>query len=245
MTAEIGWLLVTVLGVVAGVVGGVVGFGSNIIMMPALVMMFGPLATVPIMAITSVMANVARCVIWWRDIDWRANTAYCVTGVPAAMLGASVLVRLDPRLIEGALGIVLIAMIPARRWLMARGLKVGLASLAAAGAGIGFLTGLVATTGPINTPFFLAYGLTKGAFIGTEAIGSAAVSLTKIAVFRSLSALPVETFVNGVLVGLSVIVGSWLAKGIVRRMDASQFRGLLEVLSMVAGVTMLWSALRG
>ena len=52
------------------------------------------------------------------------------------------------------------------------------------GAGIGFLSGLVASTGPINTPFFLAYGLVKGAYLATEALGSMAIGITKTIVFQ-------------------------------------------------------------
>ena len=243
MSPELGWLLVLPLGLLAGTIGGVVGFGSAIILMPALVLVFGAKAAVPIIAIASIMANLSRAAVWWRDIDWRANTVYCATAVPAAALGASVLVELDPRTVEGTLGAVLIAMVPIRRWLLAAGFKIGLASLAVVGACIGMLTGLVATTGPINTPFFLAYGLTKGAFLGTEAIGSAAIAITKVGVFRSLAALPGETIVSGLVVGSSLMVGSWLARRLVERMDASHFRVLLEVLSMVAGGMMLWAAL--
>ena len=60
------------------------------------------------------------------------------------------------------LGLFFIAMIPARRWFAAQNFKLGLGHLALAGAAIGFLTGIVATTGPINAPFFLAYWLVKG-----------------------------------------------------------------------------------
>lgn len=243
MSPELGWLLVLPLGLLAGTIGGVVGFGSAIILMPALVLVFGAKAAVPIIAIASIMANLSRAAVWWRDIDWRANAVYCATAIPAAALGASVLVELDPRTVEGTLGAVLIAMVPIRRWLLAAGFKIGLASLAVVGACIGMLTGLVATTGPINTPFFLAYGLTKGAFLGTEAIGSAAIAITKVGVFRSLAALPGETIVSGLVVGSSLMVGSWLARRLVERMDASHFRVLLEVLSMVAGGMMLWAAL--
>ena len=75
------------------------------------------------MAIAAILANLSRVLIWWREVDWRAVAAYSVTGVPAAALGARTLLALPPRLIEGALGVFFLAMIPARRWLAARGLR--------------------------------------------------------------------------------------------------------------------------
>jgi len=39
---------------------------------------------------------------------------------------------------------------------------------------IGYLTGIVVSTGPLSVPLFLFYGLTKGAFLATEAASSLA-----------------------------------------------------------------------
>ena len=60
------WALVLLLGGVAGTVGGVLGFGTSIMLMPALVMVFGPREAVPIMAVASIMANASRVAVWWR-----------------------------------------------------------------------------------------------------------------------------------------------------------------------------------
>jgi uncharacterized membrane protein YfcA len=237
------WLLILVLGLIGGVIGGVVGFGASILMMPVLVFAFGPKEAIPIMAIASVLANWMRVAIWWREVDWRANAAYCATAVPAAALGARTLIALDARMVEAALGIFLIAVIPVRRWLTARGFSVTLWGLALVGLVIGFLTGLVASTGPLNTPFFLAYGLTKGAYISTEAVGSGAVGLVKSIVFRTYGILPWETIVRGLLVGASLMVGSWFAKAIVQRMDARHYASILEVMMVFAGLTMIYAAL--
>lgn len=237
------WLLILVFGLIGGVIGGVVGFGASILMMPALVFAFGPKEAVPIMAIASVLANWMRVAIWWREVDWRANAAYCATAVPAAALGARTLIALDARMVEAALGVFLIAVVPMRRWLMRRGFSVTIAGLAVVGAVIGFLTGLVASTGPLNTPFFLAYGLTKGAYISTEAVGSGAVSLVKSIVFRTYGVLPWETIARGLIVGSSLMVGSWFAKAIVQRMDARHYAGILEAMMVMAGLTMIYAAL--
>ena len=66
---------------------------------------------------------------------------------------------------------------------------------------VGYLTGIVASTGPVTAPIFLATGLAKGAFLSTEAAASLAVYLTKAAVFRSLGALPLDILVKGLVTG--------------------------------------------
>jgi len=237
------WLLILPLGIAAGTLGGVVGFGSSVLIMPALVAAYGPKEAVPIMALAALMANASRVAVWWREVDWRVNAAYCLTAVPGAALGARALIELDARFLEGMLGLFLIAMIPIRRWLAARGIGIGLGGMAVLGGFIGFLSGLVATTGPINTPFFLAYGLVKGAYISTEAVGSAAISMTKSIVFQRFGVLPAETIGRGLAVGSTLMLGSWLAKRIVLRFDAAQFRLLLEAMMIVAGIALIWGAL--
>lgn len=239
------WLLIVPLGLASGTIGGVVGFGSSAILLPVLVAAYGPKEAVPIMAIAALMANFSRIVIWWREVDWKVNAAYCATAIPAAAIGARTLVGLDGRVAELALGLFLIGVIPARRWFTASGFRIGLVGMAVVGGCIGFLTGLVASTGPINTPFFLAYGLVKGAFVSTEAVGGAAISLTKAIVFQRFGALPIETVVRGVVIGSSMMLGSWLAKRIVLAFDPAQFRLLLEGMMLISGLAMLWNALAG
>jgi len=236
------WAAILALGLVSGTLSGIVGFGASIMLMPVLMLAFGPLEAVPIMAIAALLANFSRVVVWWREVDWRANTYYCATAIPAAALGARTLLILEPRLVEGILGAMFLLMIPARRWLLARGLRINAWHMALVGAGIGFLSGMVASTGPINTPFYLAYGLVKGGYLATEALGSMAIGITKAVVFQRFNALPWETVARGLVIGATLMIGSRLAKGFVLRLDAHQFRVLMDCLLAGAGLMLLWGA---
>jgi len=237
------YLFVLAVGLVAGTISGVVGFGSSIMLMPVLVIAFGPVQAVPIMGIAAIMANLSRILAWWRDVDWRACAAYSATGAPAAALGAATLLSLPPRLVEGALGVFFLLMIPARRWLAARNFRLRLAHLALAGAPTGYLTGIVVTTGPITVPIFLAYGLAKGAFIATEAAGSLAVFAAKVAVFGGFGALPAKVVAEGLITGSTLMAGAFLAKRFVLKLDPDRFRLLMEGLMLLSGIAMLGSAL--
>jgi uncharacterized membrane protein YfcA len=236
------WAAILALGIVSGTLSGIVGFGASITLMPVLMLAFGPLEAVPIMAIAALLANFSRVVVWWREVDWRANAYYCATAIPSAALGARTLLILEPRLVEGILGAMFLLMIPARRWLLARGLRINAWHLALVGAGIGFLSGMVASTGPINTPFYLAYGLVKGGYLATEALGSMAIGITKAIVFQRFNALPWETVARGLVIGATLMIGSRLAKGFVLRLDAHQFRVLMDCLLAGAGLMLLWGA---
>jgi uncharacterized membrane protein YfcA len=238
-------LFVLGVGLAAGTISGIVGFGSSVMLMPVLVIVFGPRQAVPIMAIAAVLANLSRVLIWWREVDWRACGAYALTGVPAAALGARTLLALPPHLIESALGVFFLLMIPARRWLAARGFRLRPVHLLVIGAVVGFLTGIVVTTGPITAPIFLATGLVKGAFIATEAAGSLAVYLSKTTVFRHFGALPLPVIVQGVITGASLMLGAWIAKRFVLRLHPDRFRLLMDALMLLSGLSMLWAGVIG
>jgi uncharacterized protein len=236
------YIFVLVVALAAGTISGIVGFGSSIMLMPVLVLQFGPKEAVPVMAVAALMANLSRILAWWREVDWRACLAYSVTGAPCAALGARTLLVLPTRAVEIALGLFFIFMIPARRWMVAHRMQVGLPHLAAAGAIIGFLTGMVVSTGPINVPIFLAYGLVKGAFLATEAAGSLAVYFSKAAVFRIYDALPATAMLKGLIIGSSIMAGSFLAKRFVLKLDPDMFRLVMDAIMLASGASMLWAA---
>jgi len=240
----VGLLVILAIGLVAGIVSGIIGTGSSIMLVPVLAYMYGPKAAVPIMGVAAVIANISRILIWWREVDWKACAAYAATGAPAAVLGARTMLVLPPRAVDAAMGIFLLLMIPARRWLAANLVGLRLPHIAAAGAVIGYLTGIVAATGPADVPFFLAYGLTKGAFIGTEAGGSLAVYAAKILTFRGSGALPIDYILKGSAVGASLMVGAFVAKPFLLRLAPEAFRNIMDALLLASGIGLLLGAVR-
>ena len=238
------YALVLAVGTIAGLVSGIVGTGATIILLPVLVIAFGPQSAIPIMAIVALMSNFAKITSWWRDIDWRATAAYALGGIPGAALGARTMLSLPPRLVDIALGSFFLIMIPGRRWLAARSYRIGLWTLVPAGLAIGFLTGIVVSTGPITVPLFSAYGLVKGGFIATEAAASLAVYISKAVTFRSFGALPTDIILKGLITGSSVMAGTYAAKLLVERLSIATFQRLLDGVMLISGVALIWAAVR-
>jgi len=236
------FLFVLAVGLVAGTISGIVGTGSSIMLMPVLIYEYGPRQAVPIMAIAAVMANFSRILAWWREVDWRACAAYSAPAIPAAALGARTLLVLPSRTVDICIGLFLIAMVPARHWLARHQLKLSLWHLAIGGAVIGYLTGIVVSTGPLSVPLFLFYGLTKGAFLATEAASSLGIYVSKSVTFQRFGALPVEVAVQGLIAGASLMAGAFVAKRFVLRLEPEVFRRLMDVIMIVAGLSTLWTA---
>ncbi|WP_217709577.1 sulfite exporter TauE/SafE family protein [Amycolatopsis sp. Hca4] len=66
-------------------------------------------------------------------------------------------------------------------------------SLALVGAASGLGSALLGSVGPLTAPFFLALGLTRGAYIGTEAASALTMHLTKIATHSAGACSPAKS----------------------------------------------------
>jgi uncharacterized protein len=238
------YLVILALALAAGTLSGVVGTGSSLILMPFLVVFFGPKHAVPIMAIAAIMGNLGRVLAWRRLVDWRAVGAYSATAIPGAAWGVHTLLALPARAVDVALGVFFISMIPARRWLARRELRVTPLHLALIGGPIGFITGIVVSTGPLTVPIFVAYGLDKGAFLSTEAAASLAVYCAKVVAFGALGALPLEVVFQGLLCGSGLMAGAFVGRQFVLRISADLFKRVLDALMLVSGASLLWAAVR-
>ena len=241
-TRPLNFLFVLAVGLVAGTISGIVGTGSSIMLMPVLIYQYGPKQAVPIMAIAAVMANLSRILAWWREVDWRACAAFSAPAIPAAALGARTLLALPAHAVDIAIGLFLIAMVPLRHWLARHQLKARLWHLALGGALIGYLSGIVVSTGPLSVPLFLFYGLTKGAFLATEAASSLGVYASKSLTFQRFGALTPDVALKGLIAGASLMSGAFIAKRFMLKLEPEMFRLVMDAIMLAAGLSMLWNA---
>ncbi|PYN87257.1 MAG: hypothetical protein DMD87_15345 [Candidatus Rokuibacteriota bacterium] len=104
------------------------------------------------------------------------------------------------------------------------------------GAVVGLVSGLVVTTGPLNTPFFLADGLRRSAYVGTEAVCAMVMHLSRGAALARYARLTWETFVVGAALGATMFAGSWAGRRLLDRMSDRVFLGIIEVLLVLLGL---------
>ena len=240
---SIDYLFVLAVGLIAGTVSGIVGTGSSIMLVPVLVYEFGPKEAVPIMAVAAIMANVSRIMAWWRDVDWRACAAYSATGNSGGSRRSTN--AADPAVARCRHRHRPLSHPDDTDAALAHHhkFKPRLAHLAIAGAIIGFLTGIVVSTGPISVAIFITYGLVKGAFLATEAASSLAVFASKAATFEYFGALAPAVIAKGLITGTSLMAGAFIAKRFVLRLEPGAFRTVMDVLLLASGLSMLWNAI--
>src|SRR6266581_795799 len=90
-----GWLILGAAAIVGSTIGGVAGFGTGVIMIPAIAWSVGVKATVPVLTVCMLVGNSAR--VWFsrHDIVWRVVAAFLVGAVPITIHSATLYTRID------------------------------------------------------------------------------------------------------------------------------------------------------
>lgn len=235
------YVALALIGVLSGLISGIVGTGSSIILLPILAYIFGAKLAVPIMAIASIMGNISRVVMWRKELNVKAFLLFVSLGIPATVLGANTLWVMSPFLSNLCIGLFFLCLIPTRHYAKYRNLTLNAWQMVIAGGVLGYITGVVFSTGPLLLPIFNGFGLIKGALLATEAAASFAIYLTKSITFGALGVLQQNILIAGIAVGSSLIVGNYIGKTFVLKMSDRTFNLMLDAMLLVAGCSMLFS----
>lgn len=223
----------------AATLAGVTGFGGAAVLLPVLVAFFGVRAAIPILTVAQLIGNGSR--VWFnrREVDWRLVAWFAVGAVPCGLLGGFLFGAAPVGLLLRLVGLFLLGMVAWRRARPGTFPRLPRRGFAFLGGGSAFLSALVGSVGPILAPFFLAIGLVKGAYIGTEALATVVMHLAKLGAYRAGDLLPGAYLADGLALGPMMIAGSWTGKRIVDRIPERVFVAIIEVTMAVAGAYFL------
>lgn len=241
MSGITGWGLAwTALAALVGAtLAAVSGFGGAAVLLPVLVAVFGVRDAIPILTVAQLIGNGSR--VWFnrRNVDRRVVAWFTLGAVPLGVAGGLLFARAPLHALTRLLGAFLIAIViwrrarPGQRW------TPSLRSFALIGAASSFLSALLGSVGPLMAPLFLAYGLVKGAYIGTEALATVVMHVTKIVVYRQAAVLSTFAALAGLALAPVMILGSWLGKRIVDHVAPTMFVAIIEATMLAAGVLFL------
>jgi hypothetical protein len=233
------FVVVLIISFIAGTLAAVTGFGGAAVLLPVLVWSFGVRDAIPILTVAQLIGNGSR--VWFnrRELDWRVVAWFSLGGVPMAIIGGILFARAPLSALTRLLGLFLIVVVIWRHTRTNPNRRPPIRSFAGIGAGASFLSALLGSVGPLMAPFFLAYGLVKGAYIGTEALSTVVMHVTKLAVYRQTKILTLHALLVGLLLGPVMVLGSFVGKHILDRVPERVFIWIIEVTLVAAGVLFL------
>lgn len=220
----------------ASTLAAVAGFGGAAIMLPVLVWAFGIGDAVPILTIAQLMGNLSR--VWFNrtELSFSVVKWFGLGAVPAAVVGGIIFATAPAGALVRLLGIFLLLMVAYRHSPWGRATRIGLRGFLPLGAASGAISSLVGVVGPFMAPFFLAYGLVRGAYIGTEALATVMMHVTKLGVYGTYSLIDINTGLVGVAIGSVMFAGSFLGKQILTRVPEARFPLVIDTVLLVAGL---------
>ena len=233
-------IVVLALSFVAATLAAVSGFGGAAVLLPVLAWSFGVREAVPILTVAQLVGNASRAWFNRRELNWRVVAWFALGGVPMALVGGVLFAKAPLPALTRALGVFLIFIVvwrhagPQRTW------RPPLPSFAAIGAGASFLSALMGSVGPLMAPLFLAYGLVKRAYIGTEALSTVTMHVAKLIAYRHADVLPLHAVLIGLGLGPVMVLGSYVGKRIVDRVSEKAFVLIIDATLVIAGIRFLW-----
>ncbi|MGC8635115.1 MAG: TSUP family transporter [Candidatus Limnocylindrales bacterium] len=232
-------LLVALTAFVAATLAAVAGFGGAAVLLPVLVAAFGVRDAIPILTVAQLIGNGSR--VWFnrRELQLPVVGWFALGAIPFAFAGGLLFASAPLSPLTRLLGLFLLLTVAWRHLRPGPPRRPPLRSFALIGAVFSFLSALLGSVGPLMAPFFLAYGLVKGAYIGTEALSTVVMHVTKLVAYGQASILTLRSLAIGVALGPLMVVGSALGKRIVDRLPERAFVLIIEAVLVVAGLGFL------
>lgn len=183
--------------------------------------------------------NLSRVWMNRHKIDFKVVGWFLLGAMPAAVAGSWLFTRVPDVGLMRILGVFLIGSVVWRY--LRRGVKPGFTAPRFMGIGALFavVSGVVGSAGPSLAPFYPSYGLTKGAFIGTEVLGTAAMHVSKLLTYQSLGAMDSSIWLRGLMLAPVMIAGSFLGKHLMDRIPAGYFVRMVDGVILVLGIWFL------
>jgi len=231
------WLLLGGAALLASTLAAVAGFGGAAVLLAPLVAVFGVRDAIPILTVAQLIGNGSR--VWFnrREVAVPVVGWFALGAVPLALLGGVLFATAPLRALERVVGAFLLGVVLVRHVPRAPVWRPGVRAFAAIGAVFSFLSALVGSVGPLMAPFFLAYGLVKGAYIGTEALATVVMHLAKLAAYQGTAILTLRAVAVGLALGPIMIFGSYAGKRILDRLPE---RAFVVIIELVLAGTGLW-----
>lgn len=223
------------------VLSAVAGFGGGVLLLPVFTIMFGLRLAVPMLTITQLFSNGAR--VWFNrhDLRWPLIGWFALGAIPAAIAGAVLLTHAPLAPLQRLLGVFLIATVIWRH-LRPHPHEPPNPAFAGIGAVSGLGSALLGSVGPLTAPFFLAAGLTRGAYIGTEAASALTMHMTKLAAYGAGQLLTPEVLMFGLALTPATLLGARVGRKIVTTISDRIFVIVVEIGLLAAGATFLIGA---
>ncbi len=220
-------------------IAGVAGFGGGVVALPVLVWVFGVREAIPILTISQVLSTVSRVALHRDALNWPVVRNFVIGGLPFSVLGALFFVSIDTQVLVRILGVMMLLFVVYTKLPIGRNFKMRLWGFVPLGSATGFGSAFLGIPGPFAAVFYLAYGLSASAYIGTSALGMGIIQIPKLIIFGSNDLLTMRVVLMGVGLGAIAAGSAYVGKIILNRVPERIFPRIITAMLLISGVVLL------
>jgi uncharacterized membrane protein YfcA len=225
---------------VGSVVSTIAGGGLGILLTVVSTMFLDVRTSIVLVGLLGFVIQVAKIIHFHGEIRWSIVGWYVVLGIPASIVGAYLLFVVPQRWVEIGLGSVCLIFVAMQLRSSKMVLKPSKTNLILAGAGNGLMAGMIGNGVLIRMQALMAFGLTKGEFIGTSSLLAFILNLSRNAVYLQQFSWSRETLVLLVLSIPTVMCGVRLGKYFLQFISPRTFELLLSFVIVTGAVKLLF-----
>ena len=227
-------------GFVAGLLSGSVGFGGGMILLPVITNFYGVEVAVPVSTVAQLLSNLSRVGIGWKQINRKAVARFLILALPFTALGAFGFTKVP----KGPMTVVLCVFLIVFAIMKLRG-KMQLphrpVTMIAGGGITGLINGLLGISGPLSSAVFLTLDLAPVSYIASEATAAAAMHIVKAIVYGKFNLMSGSILLNGLFIGVAMMVGNFIAMRFIRNVDKQKYRKVVAVLMIAVSLWLIIS----
>jgi hypothetical protein len=218
----------------AAAISGAAGFGGALLLLPLLTRTVGA----ELLTFAQLIGNLSRVGLGFRQIHWRPVILFLATALPAAVLGAFSFVAIPKTVAVRFIGIAILGFVILRIVGKLR-FESGTRTLLVGGLVTGFISGLVGSAGALGAAVFLSLGLLPVAYIASEATTALTLHAVKLVIYQQQLELPAQSWQLAFLLGIAMILGTWVSKRVIERLNADLFQQFVTVLLGIIAAQMV------
>lgn len=215
--------------------------GSSMILMPLIGFLLGVDAIPPVITVGAIFGNVERAIAYRSMICWEVIAWEMVGAMLGSCLGAFTLsqIRTDFLSILVALFLIIsaISLLKKRE---GSSFPVQVWYFLPAGLIYSWLSGITGSIGPILTPFYLNYGLSKEELLATQATARAGIHIMKSLSYIFFGILTFPNMWYGILIGIAAFPGNWLGQQVLNKISQERFKQIVVAFVLFSTMLILW-----
>ena len=225
---------------VGSVLSTIAGGGLGILLTVVATTFLDVRTSIVLVGLLGFIIQLAKIAHFHGEIRWNIVGWYVVLGIPASIVGAYLLFIIPQRWVEIGLGILCLGFVATQLRTSKVVLKPSKTNLLLAGAGNGLMAGMIGNGVLIRMQALMAFGLTKGEYIGTSSLLALILNISRNVVYLQQFSWTQETVILLILAIPTVMCGVRLGKYFLQFISPRTFELLMSFVIVTGAIKLLF-----